>query len=420
MRIYSAFALFASALALSACGGGSSDMVSGVNGLSLNCDLSQTTCGQSTTPTTPTPTPTGPGTAAGGGAAGGNDADIDVKTGDTAMVMESGKLVLPESGTSLAKLSATNAEVLGATKPTSISYDIDTNTASNSAWAVSRPMTEYQYGSNHVDAWDTGNRGGSSYREYRLATNEVATQRDDLLQLWAWTDTYATHYRNAIAQQDSWSFGGNKTLVTSMPTGGTATYTGRYVGTATTDGFVVPPYQPIDPNADWRVQGSSVVNANFATGAVTGLITPETWTQFNTTLAAYFTQNTNGNYYINDTLAGNSKNAAANLVISGNDYGVIPYFPTIYDTQITLAGAITGNSYQGTATLSAPWATGTSVMYGGFFGPTATETTGVFDAYGTAFDPIGGATGLNGDRRAHIDIRGAFHGTCTPGVSCAP
>lgn len=354
MRISSVLALFASALAVSACGGGGSTLTSGVNGLALNCDLTQTSCGSTTTTTTTTPKPTGPGTSAGGGAAGGNKTNLDPKTGDTALVMESGKLVLPTSGTSLSKLSATNAELLGATKPSAISFDVDTNTASNSAWAVSRPMNEYLPGTNHVDAWDNGHKGGADYHEYRLATNEVATKRDDLLQLWSWTDTYASHYRNALTKQDAWSFGGNKTVETAMPTGGTATYTGRYVGNATTTDFIKPPNQPIDPNAEWRTQGTASITANFTTGKVTGLITPETWTQFNSTLVAYFTENRNGDFWVDNTHFA----AGSHLVVAGTDYGTPPYFSDIYKTTITLAGTITGNSYTGGATLNGAWATG--------------------------------------------------------------
>jgi hypothetical protein len=83
---------------------------------------------------------------------------------------------------------------------------------------------------------------------------------------------------------------------------------------------------------------------------------------------------------------------------------------SIYNVTIGLDGAITGNTYAGTATLDGTFVSGDNPMYGGFFGAGASETTGIFNVYGVDPDPIGGSAGINDDRRGFLTINGAFNG----------
>ena len=59
-----------------------------------------------------------------------------------------------------------------------------------------------------------------SYREYRIKDPSSTVNRDELLQVWAWGDSYATQYQNVIGggtpKQQAWAFGGKAT--TAMPT----------------------------------------------------------------------------------------------------------------------------------------------------------------------------------------------------------
>jgi hypothetical protein len=85
--------------------------------------------------------------------------------------------------------------------------------------------------------------------------------------------------------------------------------------------------------------------------------------------------------------------------------------------QIQIKGTITGNTYKGTAKLNDPqnqlgWVSGDNPVFGGFFGPQANETTGVFSVLGTAPDPIGGDLPINDDRRGYLHHSGVFFGRC--------
>ena len=110
----------------------------------------------------------------------------------------------------------------------------DTGTASNSSWATPVLMNEYVTGSNRVDPFNTlasGQRNagaGTNYREYRALS--ASENRDELLQVWSYDDSYMLQYRNAAsgaeAKQQAWSFGGNAT--STMRTAGVANYKGRF------------------------------------------------------------------------------------------------------------------------------------------------------------------------------------------------
>ncbi len=431
MRITSISALAVAAFTAAACSGDeTASSLTGTNAsMELSCSLEclpvpNTGNGATTGGGTGINSDSGIGTATGGGAAGGNTTNLSA--GDTTIAIEKSKLAVTKSGTSLSSLSATNAEIFAATKPTTMTFKIDTNTNSNGNWPVPVTMTEYLPGTNNVDNWDSGNKAGATYREYRVISGRDGNERDEELQLWVWGNSYATQYRNAIAGeeavQQAWSFGGNKTASTAMPTGGAATYNGRWVGTAKAANFAKVDGQPINPNVLWRVQGNATINANFGTGNVTGTLTPETWTSYQETLQATFTQNVGGGFWVGNDAAPRPQGTV--LMAGTTVLGSPHYYTDIYDTQVSLNGTIgTGtnnNTYSGTANFTNGYVTGDNPFYGGFFGATATETTGIFTGFGTLPYPVGGSAGINGDRRGYLTINGAFNGTCTPGVTCAP
>ena len=103
---------------------------------------------------------------------------------------------------------------------------------SRKGMAHAGPDDLYPDGTNAVD-YTGGNNGGAGagYREYRAYSTEVGQERDESLQVWAWSDSYATQYRNTPsggeATQAAWSFGGNRTPLVDMPVAGSATYDGR-------------------------------------------------------------------------------------------------------------------------------------------------------------------------------------------------
>jgi hypothetical protein len=295
----------------------------------------------------------------------------------------------------------TTAQILSGAKPTNLTISIDTNSASNGNWPTPVQMTEYLPGTNDPDLTGGNNGGaGAGYREYRVYSNEVGRERDESLQVWAWTDSYAAHYNNESSGGDpshqAWSFGGNRTPLASMPVAGSATYNGRFVATAKTENYLKPSGATIDPNALWRVQGASSVTANFATASVAGTLTPETWESFQTGISGWYMKTVG-------VTPGPPPAAPSN--VDEPNY-------SFYNTTVTLGATITGNTYAGnTAALSGPFISGDQTVYGGFFGATGAETTGVFHVTGTDPDPIGGSAGITDPRRAFLTIQGAFNGT---------
>ncbi len=274
---------------------------------------------------------------------------------------------------------------------------------------------EDQYWTQLAPLMDVRANGGTkdNYREYRVKDESI--NRDELLQVWAWDNSYATQYQNVIGggtpKQQAWSFGGNATAV--MPTGGSATYKGRFVAAAKTSGWVKPEGADIDPNALWRVQGQSSMDADFASGAVNGMLTPETWTS---------KQTLNGQkieYTWNTSASGNP--TVGNLKAPNYNY--------IYETNIAIdakldpgtAGAKFANTFSGRATLDEPYITYTNPTHGGLFDPDAGEITGIFNAAGAQVDPLGGSAGINDTHNGYLTINGAFNGKCTnPGGVCPP
>jgi len=387
MRIGSVSALVLAAFALAACEG---SPTTGSSASSASLALCGLAC--------PDPTDGGGGNDADGDGVddgadgddsstdGGNTTDLSPTNADVTIALQNSNLQQPASGTSLSQL--LNNPLSG--PPATQRIVIDTNTSGNGSWPTPVTMNEYLPGSTLPDPTGNGNGGSVTYNEYRAISNTPGQERDEELQVWAWNDSYATQYRNASgggeASQQAWSFGGNKTALASMPVGGSANYTGRFVATAKSTNWIKPSGADIDPNALWRVQGASTVDANFATASVTGTLTPETWTSFQSGVSGWYTWNVG-------TIG----------TVAEPDY-------SIYNTEVALAGTITGNTYAGTATLDGNFVSGDNPMYGGFFGAGASETTGIFNVYGVDPDPIGGSAGINDDRRGFLTINGAFNG----------
>ncbi len=234
----------------------------------------------------------------------------------------------------------------------------------------------------------------------------------------------------------AWSYGGK--TATNMRTTGSATYRGRFVGTAKTSNWKKPDGAEIDPNANWRIQGRSELTADFGTNDIRGTLSTESWTSKQAALSdedyTWFTGEAA------NTTAGN----IAGTPSVGN--GLRPNYYEIYDAQVTLTGKLkapTGavaaapvagpttppppppllTNFDGTATLNRPYISGNNPLYGGFFGTNGTEVTGIFSVSGQTVSPIGGSTGLNGNEGAFLDINGAFNAKCTIVVAtglCAP
>ncbi len=352
---------------------------------------------------------------------GGNTTNLSAATADVTIALESSRLVKPSGSTpSLSLLTAgtspltTTAQILSGAKPDKLTIAIDTNSGTNAAWPTPVQMNEYPTGTNAPDPAhpnpDPYENGGATtnYREYRVYNNKVGQERDESLQVWAWGSSYATQYRNTPsggeAINQAWSFGGNRTALAAMPLAGSATYNGRFVGTAKTSNYLKPSDALIDPNALWRVQGASQVVANFGTLGVTGTLTPETWTSFQEGISGTYMKTVG----VTPT--------PPYTVQEAPDYG-------FYYTTVDLNGTITGNTYAGTtagsATLSGPFISGDETMYGGFFGD-GSETTGVFHVTGMDPYPVGGSAGINDDRRGYLTMQGAFNATCTSGVGACP
>jgi C-lobe and N-lobe beta barrels of Tf-binding protein B len=388
-----------------------------------------------------------------------------------------------------ANTAATEAAILSNNKPKTLKMEVDTNAGNNSNFAVPVMMNEDIFGTrdlewlhlghtnvpvNSIEIYDPNGRAirfnearkrfqyfsggaftteapidtsqdfywnqitpfmgskanggaGGNYREYAIYSPTL--KRDEVLQVWAWDDSYTAQYQNqgqkGSPPQQAWSYGGRAT--TNMPTGGNATYRGRFVGIAETRNWA-PASTPqgysgevVNPNALWMVQGSSELGVDFSktTNQVSGVLKPESWTS-----------EQNGYWYTWQTFAA-SDPAVGN--IAGNPSTPTPgeYDYSFYSTPLNLQGTIVAgdtagtapavnNAIVGTASFGGDALTGDNPMQAGFFGNNATEVTGVFTAAGTFKDPRGGSTGLNDPRRGFVDMNGTFNATCTPGVTCAP
>ncbi len=426
MRSVSFLALLGCAVSLAGCAAGSGDagtLADNLDVCGLNCPSGG---GTDTGGTPPAPDTDGDGTpdeddtdGSTGSGAGGNGTNLS--SGLKTIVLKASVYDKPTSGTALATLASgsgttlasTTASILSGTKPTTLRYSADTNSASNGDLSVPAYMDEYLSGTNDPDPFNVGanaNGGsGTRYREYRVLSKEA--NRDELLQVWAWDHSFALQYRNEAgggdAKHQAWSFGGNATA--AMPLSGTANYQGRFVATAKTEQWVKPTGSDINPNALWQIQGASNIAANFGTGAVTGSMKPDTWTSYQSGVDGYHTWYTS-----------TSSGLGAPSVATSAD----PEFK-FYESQVNIAARLDGTgvaakTYTGTAKLDGSFVSGDNPVYGGFYGAGANETTGIFNVFGTDPSPIGGADGLNDGRRGLLTINGAFNGTCLAGGACTP
>jgi hypothetical protein len=264
-----------------------------------------------------------------------------------------------------------------------------------------------------------------NYREYRAIDKSPTVNRDEVLQVWAWdSDSYSTHYGVRDGDEWSkhaWSYGGK--AATTMPTSGSATYRGRFVGNAKSSNWTKPDGAEIDPNANWRIQGRSELVANFGTNDIRGTLSTESWTSKQAAL-------NNGDYtWFTQEAANTTAGNIAGTPSIGN--GLRPNYYQIYDAQITLegkikapAGVTTGtpvlNNFDGTATLNSPYLSSNNPLYGGFFGTNGNEATGIFSVSGQTVSPIGGSTGLNGNQGAFLDMNGSFNAKCVVLPPVAP
>jgi hypothetical protein len=275
-------------------------------------------------------------------------------------------------------------------------------------------MPEYEWGSNQPDFFSVypPKLGSTSYKEYRniSATGEST---DEVLQVWNFSDSYATQYRNVPsggeANNQAYSFGGAKTLIDEMPTEATATYTGSYGSSAKSWNWVAPStddtsiFTIVDPNNLWMSNGAATVTANFGSGKVDGELTPLTWKWFDAGWWHYDRPTDTLYAPDGDTYTGDEK--------------IVPGF---FATGITLKGNIAGNTYSGTASLDQSFVSTDNPMYGGFFGTNAKETTGIFSVLAVSPDPIGGEYPINDDRRGYLTHSGIFNGKCQAGGACTP
>jgi hypothetical protein len=244
---------------------------------------------------------------------------------------------------------------------------------------------------------------GSNYRGYRLRSSDPLNQRDEALQVWAWKDSYATQYVNGASdgepKQDIWSFGGR--AAQNVPTGGSSTYNGRWVGNAKTDNWTQPKSSNIAKNSLWRVQGKSTFTVDFDNSKLTGKLSTETWTS---------KQEDQPNYTWYTQASGTPS----------VDTIVEPEF-NFYNTRINITGDLVNNGtlgapknqIVGNASLNGEFSTGDNKVLGGLFGTNSEELTGVFHVNGGYQQPPGGTTGLTDGAEGVVIFNGAFNAECT-------
>jgi hypothetical protein len=377
MRIGSVSALALAAFALAACESGSPTTGSSASNATLSlCGLSCPDPAIGGDDSTPPGDPDDPDNTNTGN-------PTSLSTGDMTIALESAVLKSPANG-SLSRLTLTSGT------PDTARIEIDTNTSNNGAWPIPKTMDEYEFGTNA-----TGGTGlGGTYKEYRsLTATESGATVDEELQVWTWGSSYGTQYREVSgggdARRQAWSFGGTRT--TAMPGGGTANYTGQYGATSKTWNWIDDddPGKTITANNTWRVEGLSNIDADFTTGQLTGTLTPQTWTAYQTLGGATGFQSVN----------------------SGNNAD--PNWVAFMDSNVVLSGTITTNTVSGNAKLDPNdgWLNGTNPMYAGFFGsPGADEVTGVYNFLAVSPDPIGGEPPINDDRRGFVQQSGVFNG----------
>jgi hypothetical protein len=335
----------------------------------------------------------------------GNKTDIPKADGDTTIALE--KSIIINEKTKLSQSTLTRAGV--GDERTAI-LEIDTNTNRNSLWPKPKVMEYYAFGTNA----DTDTLGGE-YTEYRILSSSIqdGTNIDEELQVWAWGNSYATQYRDVTsgapdADHQAWSFGGKRTALAAMPTGGTATMTGRFGATAKTANWLntKDQRQKLDYNNNWQVNGSSEVVADFGSNKVTGRLRPEKFRAIATMNGA------TGRETITVDRANYTDAIFANPATHPHDKIDFIYQDIVLQGTIT-KDTVKGNSVAGKA-LFGPTngyiSNSTKNPFAGaFFGPNANEFTGIFNVEATLPDPVGGEFPINADTRATVQMSGTLH-----------
>jgi hypothetical protein len=387
MRLLTGLALVATGTALSGC---VSNTFSALSNLSTGCTTTTTSvnCGPPPTTTTTNTPPTTTTTTTNTNT--GNTATL--AAGDTTLALENNKAISTAANPARSKLAAD--PLLGSTATNS--FTINTNTASNSSWPVTKTMNYYSPAGTTSSLADTPN-----YAEYRYFQKGAY---DEELQVWSWGNSYTTQYRDVTNSgtapvHQAWSFGGNYTPVASMPTANAnVNYHGSWTATAQTSNWIdsTDPAQTVSHNNNWFVRGTSALTANFGTGDFNGRLTSTDWVGKNTAGGWTDVIPTSG------TLNVLAPVMLSDVVLSGKI------------TTSTAAGAHP-NQIVGTANVDPAngWITtaGSNPMMGGFFGPGASEVAGVFSVDTANPSPVGGNIGINDDRRGFLSMSGMFHGT---------
>ena len=364
--------------------------ISGCQTTSPNFDSGVSTAsgGGTTTGTTGTGT-TGTGTTGTGSSTGTSTGQV-LSSGSTTFAFN-------DAGATTNGSTATQVAITGAgtgigSESASVAVDVSTAGLTWSA-PVNMPLFKTT-----IDSLPGVPDLGGSYREYRQITSET----DAELQLWTYAESrvgqYTVYFDPSAPNNNNVAmfFDGNATPESALPAT-TANYNGTFGGVANVSNFaerdrrVDDPYDiekltgdSWSPNGTWRVTGDATIVANFTDGTVGGTIDSTTWRR-------YDASPTSPDGYITITPSETSS--------PFHDY--------------TLAGTISGSTYNGTVTgpssASGGVVTGDNALEGGFFGPTGEETAGVIRSFTTAPAPTDGRSPYEENRRGFIDIRGVFH-----------
>jgi C-lobe and N-lobe beta barrels of Tf-binding protein B len=409
MRYFSLLALLAASTTLGGCPSPDGSALSLASSGSV-CGVNSGNCA-TPAPTPAAPDPSNPVTPPAPPPNIGNDTVL--ATGNMAIALETSKLVSQKTDPAFTKLTFT--ENAPGTADT-VKFEIDPKSPNSKLWPLAKTMEEYLYGSCQYlagaafTACMNGAGGGvglgnGTYKEYRaLETSSNGAASDESLQVWTWQYSYGAQYRNITAggeaTNQAWTVGGTKTAAAAMPTSGVANYNGKFGATAKTWGWIDSnaPDQNVSHNNIWRVNGASSLQANFATGSFSGVLTPEKWVGWGTL------NDWNGPKLIDLSTPG--------IRLTGD-------YVEFMDTQVLLKGTIATSPTDGnlvTGTASADPSTGfvtnstLNPMYAGFFGPNANEVSGVFNYEAVSPYPWGSRYPINDDRRAYIEMSGIFNG----------
>ncbi len=403
MRIASFVTLSATGLLLAACGGETGLTLSdGLEVCGVNCpDAPVKTVSAGTNvsklPTTPTTNNTG------------NTTKLSLTDGETTIALEKSILINTKNKLAVSKLTVDNVAE-------EAKLEIDTETDRNALWPKPKLMDLYQNGTvfnNSVVKTDTLN---ANYKEYRKITSSIdsGTSVDESLQVWNWNNSYGLQYRDVTSgapngDHQAWSFGGKRTAMANIPTGGNATYTGRFASTSLTSGFIntVDQRQTMSYNGNFRVTGESSTTVDFASNAVNSTLTPEFWSTFQTLNA--------GSGFKTIALGSDPQ-----VFLDPNSPSYDPNYAGFMYSKLRLKGTLTrdavkGNSITGSATANSldGWITNsdTNPFAAALFGADGKEVTGIFNLEAVAPSPIGGDLPINDDRRSRMQHSGVFNGT---------